>query len=70
MSEGVPLQDGGAPRERVGSVGLRRRLLGAQLGIGECNGKQLLRVLNRYSFSRAEVEAALHAVNAAQPDSA
>lgn len=43
----------------------RRRLLGAALGVGACDGRQLLRVLNRFSFSREEVEAALAAVEAA-----
>lgn len=42
-----------------GSVTARRRLVCAHLGLGECDGKQLGRQLNRYCFSREEVEAAL-----------
>ncbi|KAL4445435.1 hypothetical protein ABPG77_011260 [Micractinium sp. CCAP 211/92] len=45
--------------ERGGSVTARRRLVCAHLGLGECDGKQLGRQLNRYCFSREEVEAAL-----------
>ena len=41
-------------------------MLCAQLGIGDCNGKQLLRVLNRFGFSRPEVVAALAVVDEAQ----
>ena len=44
------------------SAALRRRVLCEQLGIGDCNGKQLLRVLNRFSFGRSEVVAALAVV--------
>lgn len=37
----------------------RRFLVGAFLGLGDCDGKQLLRQLNRYCFSRQELAAAL-----------
>jgi 5S rRNA maturation endonuclease (ribonuclease M5) len=42
----------------AGGVARRRHLVAARLGLGACNGKQLLACLNRY-FSRAEFEAAL-----------
>ncbi|KAL4427952.1 hypothetical protein ABPG75_002041 [Micractinium tetrahymenae] len=45
--------------ERGGSVTARRRLVCAHLGLGDCDGKQLGRQLNRYCFSREEVESAL-----------
>ncbi len=43
----------------------RRQLVCRQLGIGDCNGKQLLKSLNSYGFSRGEVEAAVAAANLA-----
>ncbi|KAK9846391.1 hypothetical protein WJX81_002891 [Elliptochloris bilobata] len=52
-------QDASLQQNPVRPAALRRRLLCAQLGIGDCDGKQLLRVLNRFSFSRPEVLAAL-----------
>lgn len=45
--------------ERGGSVTARRRLVCAHLGLGDCDGKQLARQLNRYCFSHEEVEVAL-----------
>ena len=37
----------------------RRHQLCVKLGLGPCDGKQLLQQLNRFDFSRAEVEEAL-----------
>ena len=37
----------------------RRHLVGAFLGLGHCDGKQLLRQLNRYCFTPRELERAL-----------
>lgn len=37
----------------------RRHLVGAFLGLGHCDGKQLLRQLNRYCFMPQELEQAL-----------
>lgn len=59
-------QDGVSLQSATSSAAVRRRLLCAQLGIGDCNGKQLLRVLNRFSFSRSEVVAALAVVDETQ----
>ena len=42
-----------------GNVAWRRSQVCAYLGLGECDGKQLLRQLNRYGFTRQEVERAL-----------
>ena len=42
-----------------GSVTARRFLVGAFLGLGDCDGKQLLRQLNRYCFTHQELAAAL-----------
>lgn len=59
-------QDGLSLQSATSSAALRRRMMCAQLGIGDCNGKQLLRVLNRFGFSRSEVVAALAVVDEAQ----
>lgn len=50
-----------APRCWVqgGDVTRRRRAVCAHLGLGDCDGRQLLRQLNRYGFSLQEVEQAL-----------
>ena len=48
-----------ARRLQGGSVTARRRLVCAHLGLGDCDGKQLARQLNRYCFSHEEVEVAL-----------
>jgi peptidoglycan hydrolase-like protein with peptidoglycan-binding domain len=37
----------------------RRSMVCAYLGIGDCDGKQLQRQLNRYGFTSEEVERAL-----------
>ena len=37
----------------------QRHQLCVKLGLGPCDGKQLLQQLNRFGFSRAEVEEAL-----------
>ena len=42
-----------------GNVTRRRGLVCAFLGLGECDGKQLLRQLNRFGFTMADVERAL-----------
>lgn len=41
----------------------RRVLICDFLGLGACDGKQLLRQLNRYCFTLEEVDAALHWAN-------
>lgn len=46
-------------RLQGGSVTQRRSLVCAYLGIGDCDGKQLQRQLNRYGFTTEEVERAL-----------
>lgn len=47
------------PSLQGGHVSQRRALVCAYLGLGDCDGKQLARQLNRYSFGVQEVEAAL-----------
>lgn len=42
-----------------GNVTQRRSQVCAYLGLGECDGKQLLRQLNLYGFTRDDVERAL-----------
>jgi hypothetical protein len=42
-----------------GNVTARRKLVGAYLGLGECDGKQLMRQLNLYGFTKQEVNRAL-----------
>jgi hypothetical protein len=46
-------------------AGARRRALCDALGLGQCTGKVLLKQLNCYGFTRAEVEATLRRVGAA-----
>jgi len=41
----------------------RRAAVSAALGLGNCDGKQLLRQLNMYGFSRDTVAKALQAVS-------
>ena len=41
----------------------RRMLVCEFLGIGECDGKQLLRQLNSYGFAHEDLEQALHYAN-------
>ena len=52
------------PAATVGLYALQckqqRLQLSVKLGLGPCDGKQLLQQLNRFGFSRAEVEEALN----------
>lgn len=47
------------PMPQGGDVTQRRALVCAYLGLGDCDGKQLLRQLNCYGFGREELAAAL-----------
>lgn len=47
-----------APKKTGGAVA-RRAALCSALGLGMCDGKQLLKQLNLYGFTRDEVDAAL-----------
>jgi hypothetical protein len=51
----------GAQRRRGGGLGECRQL-GRMLGIGQVDGKTLLRTLNAYGFSLQEVDAAVAAI--------
>lgn len=46
--------------QRGGDVTERRRLVSEFLGLGNCDGKQLLRQLNHYGFRKEDLEASLH----------
>jgi len=46
-----------------GDVTKRRQLLCSYLGLGMCDGKQLLRQLNSYGFSQQELDEALRYAN-------
>ena len=52
-----------------GGVVARRRLVGERLGVGDCDGRQLLRQLNLF-FTEDEVRRALEALGARRTDSA
>ena len=45
-----------------GGFAARRALFGGVLGLGNCDGKQLLKQLNKYGFSHQDVAAALETV--------
>ena len=47
----------------------RRAAVSATLGLGNCDGKQLLRQLNTYGFSRDDVAKALQAISDMEPAS-
>jgi hypothetical protein len=47
------------PNVQGGNVTQRRSQVCAYLGLGNCDGKQLLRQLNLYGFTRTEVGRAL-----------
>ena len=53
-------------RLQVGCV-QRRAAVSALLGLGNCDGKQLLRQLNMYGFCRADVAKALQAITGSLP---
>ncbi len=46
-------------RLQGGGFAARRELVCAYLGIGNCDGKQLLRQLNSYGFLREDLEGAM-----------
>ncbi|CAG9464050.1 unnamed protein product [Pedinophyceae sp. YPF-701] len=60
---GLEFNTAASAEERSGAAA-RRRALGTLLGTGDCNGKQLLKQLNGFGFTREEVEAALEEVPA------
>jgi len=51
------------PAEQIAGVRLRRRFTCGFLGIGFCDGRQLLKQLNGYSFSLEEIQEAVSKAN-------
>ncbi|KAL0040567.1 hypothetical protein WJX77_011109 [Trebouxia sp. C0004] len=61
VSWGLVVEMGTTSSQQAGCVP-RRAAVSAALGLGNCDGKQLLRQLNMYGFSRADVAKALQAI--------
>jgi Domain of unknown function (DUF4093) len=55
--------DMASPERGCNDAPARRRDMCMALGIGECDGKQLLKQLNMYGFERADVEKAMSLVS-------
>ncbi|DBA97605.1 TPA: hypothetical protein ACH3X3_012509 [Trebouxia sp. C0006] len=68
VSWGLVVEMGTASSKQVGCV-KRRAAVSATLGLGNCDGKQLLRQLNTYGFSRDDVAKALQAISDMEPAS-
>ena len=52
-----------APRDIAKNAPARRAIVGTLLGVGYCNAKQMLAMLNVFNFSRQQVE---HVVQSAE----
>lgn len=68
VSWGLVVEMGTSSSQQVGCV-QRRAAVSALLGLGNCDGKQLLRQLNMYGFCRADVAKALQAITGTEPAS-
>ncbi|KAL0019080.1 hypothetical protein WJX79_004610 [Trebouxia sp. C0005] len=68
VSWGLVVEMGTSSSQQVGCV-QRRAAVSTALGLGNCDGKQLLRQLNTYGFSQDDVAKALQAIPGVEPAS-